>query len=199
MSTDSLANIIPFIKDSLESQQHRFDRIWSDWGFRQTENIDYFRDVKNNSLYLYLCEHEVVVIFMPASTHLKDIAYHDILDKLSLRDNFLMIIIGKSIDKYSYFPAEGRPICRIPYNIFIAPPVHQCITVRVEDSSDGDGCKYVRSSLCDILTFRTLLNNISSIPSTVVGEKQTFHLITEINLLAPCMSGISHSIKQWIS
>lgn len=197
MSTESLSKIIPRIAEVLQCK-NRLDRIWDDWGFNQKEDIDFHQDMANGCLYLFLHTREIVLVFMPPGFQMKDLVYFDIVDKLAIQDsNFLMIVVGDTFDKYNYCPAEGRPICRMPFSVFVAPPAHQAINVTVEDASDGDGAKYVRVSLCDVLVLRSLLKQIHSIPMTVTGEKQVFHVITEINLLAPCMSGASHAVKQW--
>lgn len=197
MSTESLDTILPRIAEVLDCS-NRLGFIWEDWGFRQTEDIDVAVDGRSGCLTLFLKHREILLIFMPSAFQLKDLVYQEVIDRLFIHEhNFLTIIVGKTIDKYTYCPAEGRPICRMPFDTFIAPPYHQAIKVQIENMSDGDGARYVRVSLCDVLVLRSLLKEFHSIASTVTGEKQIYHVITEINLLAPCMTGASHAIKQW--
>lgn len=195
MLVESLDTVFPSINAVLACR-NRMDEVWKDWCFNQSDNIHVIRDSKNGCLYLYLDTREIVLIFMPPGFQMKNLIYQEIVAGLLIQDcNFLTIIVGNTFDKYNYCPAEGRPICRMPFNVFVAPPAHQAITVHIDDATDN--AKYIRASLCDVLVLRSLLKDIASIASTVIGDKQMFYVITEIKLLAPCMTEASHAIKQW--
>ena len=202
MSTDlktiSFKKILSHVRTCLDVP-NRLDLAWEDWGFNQKEGIDMWIDPRNGVLTLFLNTRDIALLFLPPNFQLKDIVYVDIVDGLGLQEkNFLLVAIGKTIDKFTFCSAEGRPICRMPLSVFVAPPAHQAISTHFEDMTDGiDGVRYARASMSDILTFRTVVSGISSVPETMISKRNILHLVQKIRLLAPTMCGESISIKQW--